>query len=427
MTRDANHTRSPIDLAVLDALRGLAALYVVLHHAEWLLWAPVLSGRDTNIGHRILLAFSSSLLLGHQAVLVFFLISGFCIHYRQARRLAVEARPRTARWWLPLNVRSYAERRLRRLCPPLLAALVLTAVLDQVGAHINPEFYAGRSPIDSINISLIGVGDHSWLTFLGNLGLQSSLAVPTFGTNSPLWSLSYEFWYYALYPVALIATVRFGARGLLGLTGAISAAALGWVLVDSSGSWEWIGRVLTYWVVWTGGALIAEAYTGRIHLRNARLLGPFAASMAVLSVVVLTVNSLHPRVRMEQHVEDLLWSLAFAVLLAWAMLACPKVLTPLVQRVAARLGALGNMSYTLYVVHMPWLALVSSWWLSTHADLPDGILLAAVGVAGALGLAAACWFLVERHCVSPRRQGDSLAAPVPEKQVFGPVVAIPSA
>jgi peptidoglycan/LPS O-acetylase OafA/YrhL len=346
-------------------------------------------------------ALSQTLRFGHQAVLVFFLISGFCIHYGQAKA-AANRPPGEAARWLPLDLGSYAWRRLRRLYPPLLAALVLTALLDQIGARLDPSYYLGATQYQTINSSLIGVGDRAWTTLLGNIGLQSGLAVPMFGTDTPLWSLSYEFWYYALYPVLLIASTRFGVRGMLILTGIVSALGLATVMSQPMFGGLWIARVVTYWIVWTAGAVVAEAYVGRLRLPHLAVVSRLAVPAAVLLVGLLIVNTIRPRLEIELHVEDLLWSAAFAVLLAWAMLACPVMAAPAVQRVARWLAPLGKMSYSLYVVHMPWLALLSAWWLSQNAELPSSAVLAAVGVGGALGIASVSWYLVERHCVSRR-------------------------
>src|ERR1051325_8782726 len=148
-------------LSALHRLRGWAALYVVLVHVRTLLWAwppdaAAGSWPDQAIGY--LLGFP------HQAVLLFFVISGFCIHHRQA----VSGTRR-------LHLGKFARRRITRLWPPLALALVLTAIFDAVGTQIDPGLYA---PLDL---------SHSISTFVGNLLMQAQLAFPVFGTNVPLW------------------------------------------------------------------------------------------------------------------------------------------------------------------------------------------------------------------------------------------------
>jgi len=414
--------RVALDLSVLDALRGLAALYVVIFHARWLLMWPDLTVGGSGFGNRVINLLWDAARFGHPPVLLFFLISGFCIHYRQAKLLAKQPRAHGS-GMVTLNLRAFAWRRLRRLYPPLLVALAITALLDQAGARVNPAYYAGQSQYDGINAFLISTDSSLW-TLLGNMALQANLAFPIFGTDIPLWTLSIEFWFYALYPLVLVLSTRFGPRAMLAVTGVVSAVGLAAVLRDGTWNggcvgvctWAWIPAVLTYWAVWAGGAFIAEAYVGRIRL--ARL-----SSLAAVAVVLVGLNSanyLHPIIRVDELVTDLAWGVGFAVLLAWAMLDCPPALARLIGQLARWLTPLGNMSYSLYLVHMPVLFLLSAWWLSSHHALPAGLELAAVGVTVSLGLAGLCWYCVERYFVSPR-SGIPLALHRPIDENLGRV------
>src|SRR5688572_19319460 len=80
---------TPISLSVLDGFRGVLALYVVVFHAWGLLWLGGLDPANellpTTGMPGLFSALAANLRYGHQAVLGFFLISGFCIHYRQAQ------------------------------------------------------------------------------------------------------------------------------------------------------------------------------------------------------------------------------------------------------------------------------------------------------------------------------------------------------
>jgi peptidoglycan/LPS O-acetylase OafA/YrhL len=53
---------------------------------------------------------------GHQAVILFFVLSGFCIHYRQAQVLLATA---TGAKPFSFDARSYIWRRLYRIAPPI--------------------------------------------------------------------------------------------------------------------------------------------------------------------------------------------------------------------------------------------------------------------------------------------------------------------
>src|SRR6516164_10849165 len=111
-------------LAFLDGLRGLAAFYVMVGHARWLLWEGYSDGyklhpeRYSTMG-KIIVHLLSAFRWGHEAVIFFFVLSGFVIHLRYAAGLANGSRDRFDFW-------PYFVRRARRLYPPLLAALAVT-------------------------------------------------------------------------------------------------------------------------------------------------------------------------------------------------------------------------------------------------------------------------------------------------------------
>ena len=150
----------------LDLVRVLAALTIFLVHAS--------SDRFTD---GWLWRFSS---LGVDAVMVFFVLSGFVIAY------VVEQREKSGR--------DFVLARLARLWSVVAPALVLTLVLDAIGQAFDPTLYHGSHYQDSGPV---------W-RFIANLFFVQELwflSVHPF-SNSPFWSIGYEFWYYALFAVA---------------------------------------------------------------------------------------------------------------------------------------------------------------------------------------------------------------------------------
>src|SRR4051812_10624228 len=89
----------------LDGLRGLAALYVVLHHASQDVPAPMLRGWAAAA--RFLLRH------GHFAVAVFIVLSGYCLMRPVARDASRQIRGGTL---------AYLRRRAWRILPPYYAA-----------------------------------------------------------------------------------------------------------------------------------------------------------------------------------------------------------------------------------------------------------------------------------------------------------------
>jgi peptidoglycan/LPS O-acetylase OafA/YrhL len=405
-----------LDLGVLDALRGLAALYVMVGHASAMLWAglgtAVASG-EHGAGLWIAYLAHHTLRWQHEAVLLFFVLSGFCIHYRQAQHLASAETHRSQERSFPgalFSVRSFAQRRTRRLYPPLLLALGLTALFDYIGAQINPGFYGQLTLSPSPSAPL---PSHSLPTLVGNLFMQASFVVPPFGTNGPLWSLAFETGFYVLYPLLLLASARLGGITMLVVTSAIALATLFVVPTGTPAPGEslsayqagaapvWIPLVLMYWLVWAMGAFVAEVYTGRIRLRGLPWMA--AGSLAALVALAITLDQFVVRPGWWR-VYDLAWGTALAVLLGYLLLAAPRFVGAGVERSGRALGWLGDISYSLYVVHLPWIVLIGALWSSRYPGLPKGGELAIGGSISAVLLAGCCWYFVERHCVSVRRK-----------------------
>lgn len=162
----------------LDFLRFLAAIIVVLSHFP----SPRL--RDERW------VWLRELNLGSDAVIIFFVLSGFVIaHSTYQNRGTV---------WL------FAFNRMTRLVSVALPALLVGFMLDEVGREINPSAYEGwiYNPMPFWEVLLRG------MTFSVEWGaLHSRL-----GSNGPYWSLSYEFAYYVIFAIATYCT---GARRIL--------------------------------------------------------------------------------------------------------------------------------------------------------------------------------------------------------------------
>ena len=157
----------------LDLVRFLAAFLVLLHHARYLY----------NPGHFL---FS----LGHEAVIVFFLLSGYVIAY------VSDTKERT--------LRDYSISRLARIYSVVVPAILLTGSFDFIGYSVDPDAYpAGYQAWDLIPIRVIAS-----LLFLNQVWF---LSIQPF-SNVPYWSLGYEVWYYAGF--ALVTYVG-GRKGWL--------------------------------------------------------------------------------------------------------------------------------------------------------------------------------------------------------------------
>ena len=202
-------------LEKLEALRGFAALYVVLFHVlpqEILLYG-------VNVG--LLFRF------GPEAVIVFFVLSGFVIKYTFERSA-------------DKSFKYYFIRRFIRLYIPLFFIYVLGYLLKcyNAGELASPE----------------------WGTLLGNLFMlqdvisqKPNVLSATYMGNGVLWSLSYEWWFYMLYYV--LAT-RIPAEKINKWVSIMVVTAAATYLI-----YPFIAnRLIMYFAIWWIGVRFAETY-----------------------------------------------------------------------------------------------------------------------------------------------------------------------
>jgi peptidoglycan/LPS O-acetylase OafA/YrhL len=230
--------KPPIYSAHLDLLRGAAALVVMLGHLRFELEDL---GR-TPQGNIVMTAQEKLAALAHpvnymnpahQSVVLFFVLSGALVGGSVLRD-----QKRGKFSWV-----SYSAKRLSRLLTVLVPALIIGGLIDLGSRHIIGSAgaaYFGRLGEMEFNLGV--------KNFLGNLFFLQNLdrtGIPTFGTNSPMWSLSFEFWFYVLFPllISFIFAKMLKMRVLYMLLFLIAATFL-WKSVD-------LGLIL-----WSFGALV---------------------------------------------------------------------------------------------------------------------------------------------------------------------------
>lgn|GEM_PF-305740 len=399
-------------LDFLDGLRGLAALWVLLHHARWLLWegwepyqqhAASYSGWDKALVYLL-----APLRYGHEAVIFFFVLSGFVIHYGYAKKLAAYHawmnRPRTPECdeWsshqLPAGEVhfgwfSYFRRRARRLYPPLIFALVVTFALDYAGTKLGWGIYRQQTAYPLINAEIqsnIGFG-----TALGNLGFLMHGWVNCYGSNGPLWSLHFEWWFYMVYPLLWLFV-----RRSLGVATAVVGLLFVLSLLVPPGPFRAVAQIFTALLTWWFGALLAEVFVGRIKVRWSWL-APLALLLPALPLLLPRLKA-HWPVAFSGWGADTLYGLGFSGLLALCFLVRERGWH---LRFLERLEPLGAMSYTLYIVHLPLLVFMSGWLMarspdwSTGGSLPRHFWWFFAGSAVCLFIAWCAHFFVERPFV----------------------------
>jgi peptidoglycan/LPS O-acetylase OafA/YrhL len=359
-----------IDLRALDALRGLLAAYVLAGHARWLLWTGNASWIQAPHGWwENALAYSSAALrYGNEAVMVFFALSGFFIHLPAATGYAAGRRDH-------FDVRRYAARRVQRLVPPYLLALLLTLMLDMLGRSVYPDFYLARTGDALVDQSFRAKGYDAENVVPALLLLPSALG-RDFGSNGPLWSIAYEVVYYVIYP-GWLAIRRFA--GLSAYPIAVVIAALVAFLADGFSS-----TVALFWPVWMCGAALAE-WLATAHSRKRGAWMFFAMAGVALAL---------------HHAELGLWWNAACMLVLGGGMVAGTALSNAANRfpsVTSAIAWFGMRSYSIYLLHFPVVALISAWAFSTLGARPSHGWLALAGGLTAATVGVAGFWLVERR------------------------------
>lgn len=372
----------------LDGLRGVAALLVCAGHLRAAMLVSMAEQASPSLLNKLLYLLTG---LGHQAVMVFFVLSGYLVGGSVLNAGA------NFTW------RRYGEARLSRLWTVLLPCLALTWLADMATAQIQPAVLGGAGARLWASGPQAGQYDVSAWVALGNLFFVQTLLVPVFGSNGPLWSLANEFWYYVLFPLMLLAVP--GAR-TLGAGGWQRGAA---VLVCAGLLWWLPAEMLFGFVIWLMG-VATFVLRQRIDLAPsvARLLRHRMSSWAcaLLALGALLFSKATGNRNWGVPWGDLVLGLAVAIWLLPALSRERGVPEPGARSLGMRaVHRLSDMSFSLYLSHFPVVVLAGSVLGYPERSQP---VLAGWGVYGTvfillIGVAWLIWHLFEQHTPRVRR------------------------
>ncbi len=351
-------THLPNRLRGIDALRGAAALGVVLYHA-------VEQGKHVlpdNLFHSPvrLVQFASS--FGYLGVFLFFVISGFCIHLQWARAKAAGSDPviRFGPFW---------KRRIRRLYPPYIIALLIFLLLTAATAGLNfTRFF------------FYDLGMH--LLMLHNLDPKTCYTI-----NGVFWTLAIEEQLYLAYFLLLFLRIRWGWGITLGVC---LMARLGWMLFSHL-AWLKTGfgipvpeSAAAHWFTWALGAIGVEVMFGLIRLRG------WSRDLRLATVLIVAASALSsylPVISKNTLLHDTswflihpLWGVGFFIVVNRVVLAEQSwVRQAKLPSLVSLFTTLGVFSYSIYLTHE--LVIMQSWrWINpAHLQLANVFLVIVPG------------------------------------------------
>jgi peptidoglycan/LPS O-acetylase OafA/YrhL len=301
---------------LMSVLRGSAALLVTAAHLRAQLFPGLQGMHDPTLWYQAL-AFVTG--FAHQAVVVFFLLSGWLVGGSLMNKMRQ-----------PKILAAYAIDRITRMWIVLIPAFALSLAIGTLTGDVDPTRFGYASD-----------NEYSLAAFAGNLfGLQD-MAVPRFGGNFALWSLANEMWYYVLFP--LLVVVFFWKSILSRLVAMVLGFAIAYHLSAA---------ILLFFPVWLLGVVFSRI---RIDATAAHrtILFIVLAAVAVYFRVTGSTNTLEP----ESFVQDCVFSIPVLLLLSSLQLKANRAHG--LARVASRIGAaFAAFSFTLYVIHVPLLFLL---------------------------------------------------------------------
>jgi peptidoglycan/LPS O-acetylase OafA/YrhL len=345
----------------LNFLRFGAAMIVVLSHFAYPrfsdgLWLWL---RELN--------------LGSDAVVLFFVLSGFVIALTAERKDA--------------TLRSFAFARATRIYSVAIPTLILGWGLDRWGVSLAPsEYFAPYyAPLPL------------WETLLRGLSFSNEWAgaITRLGSNGPYWSLSYEVGYYALFGIAFYLE---GPRRIFLLIAATVLLGLNILLLIPA----WLMGVWLYHRLKTGAL--------------PQGISAFCLVVIPVAIYVLAITNNIPdafrslfTVHGLRFSDEFVWNALIGVLVCAHLTGMAGLLRdrPL-ARLKLPMGWLAGASFSIYLMHYPLLQFL-------HAALPG------IGYAALFGLTVlACFAFAEiferplefwRRCI--RDFGKVNSKPVP--------------
>lgn len=320
-----------VHIDYLDGIRGVAALFVTLHH----IWQFVVA--DFVLGplprwFKALTIFK----FGSFGVTVFIVLSGYCLMLPVAR---------TNPPILSGGVREFVKRRARRILPPYYAT-VLASIAFVLAFPVLQQKTQTQWDIALPALSPTNLGLHLFL-------VHNLFQNWQWGLNPPLWSVALEWQIYFIFALVFVPLWRkFGIYAVVPV-----ATLLGFAPVLWGGEFAAPWFILSF-ALGTVAAFANFAPPERQPSWLARLpFGKLALALFALFAVAVVAQKFHTSI------AEVLLSLATAAFLIATTDRLKQGEKTLGSRLFAHAWAakLGSFSYSLYLIHFPLVALLYIW------------------------------------------------------------------
>ena len=379
-----------LHLAYLDGIRGLAALYVVIHHSfSYATW-------EHNEAMPFIFRLLHKLfLLGHYSVVIFIVLSGYCLMIPVVR----------AQGHFVGGVGRYLKRRALRIIPPYYASLALSLGILW--------FLPSAVQMQAIDPTIHWL---DWLpafesgAILSHLFLIHNLRPEWFDTiNGPTWTIATEWQLYFALPLLVFTWKKWGATTMI-----VTAIAVG-VLV------HYCFPRFDKACPWFLGCFAMGAAAASLNFTNSgfspQLVRRFQMVLLFLAFnCILIFAKIAPLAKSPVFLRDLVVGATTALFLVLATFLLQTqqtslstssggVLNALVKILQSRAATfLGMISYSLYLVHGPLLNTLQYIARLNHWNyVPSQIFITGIGASLSLGIAFIFYILIEKPFLQMRK------------------------
>ncbi len=324
--------------ALLDGLRGVAALLVVWYHVfegfQFASGAPII----TVINH------------GYLAVDFFFILSGFVIGYAYDDRMGRQ-----------LTLASFFKRRIVRLHPMVAMGAAIGAVAFLAQGSV--QWDGTHMALSAVMLALLCA--MFFIPAVPGCSYEVRGNGEMFPLNGPAWSLFFEYIGNILYALVLH---RLPTKVLAAVTAVLGVMLAWFTITDPSGYGMFgVGWTLDTVNFWGGMLRMAFPFTMGMLLsrvfRKVKVRGAFwLCSLVLVAVFHVPYINKVAGVNMNGVFEALCIIALFPVLVWFA--ASGTTTDKLSTRVC---NLLGDLSFPLYIVHYPFMYLFYSWLIDKRA------------------------------------------------------------
>jgi len=361
-------------LHYLDGIRGLAALIVALYHAQ------LFTGRFVPIQQLwpVLQPLGKIISFGYLAVPLFIVLSGYCL----AIPVVLHDKKQ-----IKGGFKTYISRRAKRILPPYYFALGLFIIMILcIPVLQTPAQTAWDSKIPMTPIAVI-----THLLLVHNLKSEW-----TFKIAGPLWSVATEWQLYFLFPVLLYLWRRFNL--LLITLGCILLTIITAVFVGPANTMHlWFLGLFALGVTGANISFSQHADWVKLHQLNWRII---ANVSLLITIAILTLSKyIHLSYAV---LETVIGFAALILIIYYSKTEIEDKPRPLFQKLLNKrtLIYLGTFSYSVYLIHSPFLGLINL--LTLNITMEPGmrwLFMQLVAVPLSIGVSYLFYILIEKRFI----------------------------